>query len=88
MHGYRTIQSRRRVLLRSLPELQHRMTHPPRPVMTSGHPVRDVEAGDLVVLSQNLGGPAEALEDATIQAVVAWPDGAGDWDAELAGGRT
>ena len=30
---------------------------------------------------------AEALEDATILAVVAWPDGAGAWDAELAGGR-
>ena len=48
---------------------------------------RDVEAGDLVVLNQNLRRPAEALEDATILAMVAWPDGAGAWDAELAGGR-
>jgi quercetin dioxygenase-like cupin family protein len=47
----------------------------------------EIEAGDVVVLNQNLRKPAEALEDATILAVVAWPDGAGAWVAEAAHGH-
>jgi len=39
------------------------------------------------VLNQNLRKPVEALDDTTVLAVVAWPDGAGAWDAEMAGGR-
>jgi quercetin dioxygenase-like cupin family protein len=46
-----------------------------------------VEAGDVVVVNQNLRKPVVALDDATVLAVVAWPDGAGAWDAESAGGR-
>jgi quercetin dioxygenase-like cupin family protein len=49
--------------------------------------VKEVEAGDLVVLNQNLRKPVEALEDATVLAVVAWADGAGAWAAEAADGR-
>ena len=47
----------------------------------------EVEAGDVVVLNQNLRKPVVALDDATVLAVVAWPDGAGAWDAEMADGR-
>jgi quercetin dioxygenase-like cupin family protein len=47
----------------------------------------EVGAGDLVVLNQNLRKPVEALEDATVLAVVAWPDGAGAWGEEAANGR-
>jgi quercetin dioxygenase-like cupin family protein len=48
---------------------------------------QQVETGDVVVLNQNLRKPVVALDDATVLAVVAWPDGAGAWDAEMAGGR-
>jgi quercetin dioxygenase-like cupin family protein len=47
----------------------------------------EVDAGDVVVLNQNLRTPIVALDNATVLAVVAWPDGAGAWDAEMAGGR-
>jgi quercetin dioxygenase-like cupin family protein len=41
----------------------------------------EVGTGDVVVLNQNLRKPVLALDDATVLAVVAWPDGAGAWDA-------
>jgi quercetin dioxygenase-like cupin family protein len=47
----------------------------------------EVGTGDLVVLNENLRKPVEALEDATVLAMVAWPDGAGAWGAEAADGR-
>jgi Bacterial regulatory proteins, tetR family len=47
----------------------------------------EATAGDVVVLNQNLREPVEALEDATVLAMVAWPDGAGAWDLEAGGGR-
>jgi quercetin dioxygenase-like cupin family protein len=47
----------------------------------------EVETEDVVVLNQNLRKPVVALDDATVLAVVAWPDGAGAWDAEITGGR-
>jgi len=46
-----------------------------------------VEAGDLIILADNLRKPVEALEDSTLLAVVAWPDGAGAWDGEAANGH-
>ena len=48
---------------------------------------QEVGVGDLVVLSQNLRRPVEALESATLLAVVAWPDEAGAWDMEAANGH-
>jgi hypothetical protein len=47
----------------------------------------EVGTGDVVVLNQNLRKPVLALDDATVLTVVAWPDGAGAWDAEMADGR-
>jgi len=47
----------------------------------------EVGVGDLVVLNQNLRKPVEALEDATVLAVVAWPDEAGAWAMEAANGH-
>jgi quercetin dioxygenase-like cupin family protein len=47
----------------------------------------EATAGDVVVLNQNLREPVEVLEDATVLAMVAWPDGAGAWDLEAANGR-
>jgi quercetin dioxygenase-like cupin family protein len=47
----------------------------------------EVGVGDLVVLNRNLRQPLEALEDATVLAVVAWPDEAGAWDMEAANGH-
>jgi quercetin dioxygenase-like cupin family protein len=46
-----------------------------------------LEAGDLIILADNLRKPVEALEDSTLLAVVAWPDGAGAWDGEAANGH-
>ncbi|MGI9146258.1 MAG: hypothetical protein ACR2IK_06915 [Chloroflexota bacterium] len=47
----------------------------------------EVGVGDLVVLNQNFRRPVEALEDATVLAVVAWPDEAGAWAMEAANGH-
>jgi quercetin dioxygenase-like cupin family protein len=47
----------------------------------------EATAGDVVVLNQNLREPVEAMEDATVLVMVAWPDGAGAWDREAANGR-
>jgi quercetin dioxygenase-like cupin family protein len=47
----------------------------------------EARAGDVVVLNQNLRQPVEALEKATVLAMVAWPDGAGAWNPEAANGR-
>jgi quercetin dioxygenase-like cupin family protein len=44
-------------------------------------------AGELIILSENLRKPVEALEDSTLLAVVAWPDGAGAWNGEAANGH-
>jgi quercetin dioxygenase-like cupin family protein len=46
-----------------------------------------LEAGELIVLADNLRKPVEALERTTLLAVVAWPDGAGAWDGEAANGH-
>jgi quercetin dioxygenase-like cupin family protein len=46
-----------------------------------------LEAGDLIILADNLRKPVEALEDSTLLAVVAWPNGAGAWDGEAANGH-
>ncbi len=48
---------------------------------------QEVGVGDLVVLNRNLRQPVEALGDATLLAVVAWPDEAGAWDMEAANGH-
>jgi quercetin dioxygenase-like cupin family protein len=46
-----------------------------------------LEPGDLIILAENLRKPVEAIEDSTMLAVVAWPDGAGAWDLEAANGH-
>jgi len=46
-----------------------------------------LEAGDLIILADNLRKPVEALADSTLLAVVAWPDGAGAWEGEAANGH-
>ena len=46
-----------------------------------------LEAGELIILADNLREPVEALEESTVLAVVAWPDGAGAWDGEAANGH-
>jgi quercetin dioxygenase-like cupin family protein len=46
-----------------------------------------LEAGELIILADNLRKPIEALENSTVLAVVAWPDGAGAWDGEAAHGH-
>ena len=46
-----------------------------------------LEAGDLIILADNLRKPVEALEVSTLLAVVAWPDGAGAWEREAANGH-
>jgi quercetin dioxygenase-like cupin family protein len=46
-----------------------------------------LEAGELMVLAENLRKPVEAVEASTLLAVVAWPDGAGAWDREAANGH-
>jgi quercetin dioxygenase-like cupin family protein len=46
-----------------------------------------LEAGDLIILADNLRKPVEALQDSTLLAVVAWPNGAGAWDGEAAKGH-
>jgi quercetin dioxygenase-like cupin family protein len=53
-------------------------------MQVDGQP-RAVDAGRLVVLSDNLREPIAALEDAVLLATVAWPDRAGAWDLDLAG---
>jgi quercetin dioxygenase-like cupin family protein len=47
----------------------------------------ELAAGELIILADNLREPVEALEDSTLLAVVAWPDGAGAWDREAADGH-
>jgi len=46
-----------------------------------------LEPGELIILADNLRKPVEALENSTLLAVVAWPDGAGAWDVEAANGH-
>ena len=48
---------------------------------------RAVDAGTFVVLSENLHEPVAALEDAVLLATVAWPNGAGAWDLDIAAGH-
>ena len=55
-------------------------------VQVEGHP-RAVGAGTFVVLSENLHEPIAALEDAVLLATVAWPNGAGAWDLDIAAGH-
>jgi quercetin dioxygenase-like cupin family protein len=52
-----------------------------------GDVAEEVETGDVLVLNENLRKPVLALDDATVLAMVAWPDGAGAWAAESADGR-
>ena len=61
--------------------LQGRLTVHPEDVSQT------LEAGELIILADNLRKPIEALEDSTLLAVVAWPDGAGAWDGEAANGH-
>jgi quercetin dioxygenase-like cupin family protein len=55
-------------------------------VHADGH-VREVQPGELVVLSRNLRERVEALERSAFLAMVAWPNGAGAWEMEAATGR-
>src|SRR5919205_3418124 len=55
-------------------------------VQVEGH-ARAVGAGTFVILSENLHEPIAALEDAVLLATVAWPNGAGAWDLDIAAGH-
>ena len=55
-------------------------------VYAGGQP-REVQSGELVILSQNLREQVEAPERCAFLAMVAWPDGAGAWQMEAASGR-
>jgi quercetin dioxygenase-like cupin family protein len=55
-------------------------------VHADGH-VREVQPGELVVLSRNLRERVEALERSAFLTMVAWPNGAGAWAIEAASGR-
>jgi quercetin dioxygenase-like cupin family protein len=48
---------------------------------------REVQPGELVVLSRNLRERVEALERSAFLAMVAWPNGAGAWHMEAATGH-
>jgi quercetin dioxygenase-like cupin family protein len=65
----------------SLQVLQGRLN-----VHADGH-AREVEPGELVVLSRNLSERVEAVERSVFLAMVAWPNGAGAWDMEAAAGH-
>jgi quercetin dioxygenase-like cupin family protein len=47
----------------------------------------DVRPGELVVLSENLREPAQAVDDCAFLVTVAWPQGAGAWDQEARTGH-
>ncbi len=55
-------------------------------VHADGH-VREVQPGELMVLSHNLHEQVEALERSAFLAMVAWPNGAGAWPMEVATGH-
>jgi quercetin dioxygenase-like cupin family protein len=55
--------------------------------VSAGGVVQEVRAGELVVLSQNLREPVEALEAAAFILTVAWPEGAGAWEEEASRGQ-
>jgi quercetin dioxygenase-like cupin family protein len=47
----------------------------------------DLRPGELVVLSENLREPAQAVDDCAFLVTVAWPQGAGAWDQEAKTGH-
>ena len=49
--------------------------------------VRDIGAGQLMVLEHNLKEPIQAAERSAFLLTVMWPEGAGAWEQEQASGR-
>lgn len=49
--------------------------------------VKELGAGEVMVLEQNLREPIQAAERSAFLVTVAWPEGAGAWDQEQAQGR-
>jgi quercetin dioxygenase-like cupin family protein len=47
----------------------------------------DVRPDELVVLSENLREPAQAVDDCAFLVTVAWPEGAGAWEQEARSGH-
>ena len=56
-------------------------------IHAGGQP-RDVGAGELIALADNLREPITALEETAFLLTVAWPAGAGAWEQEMADRRT
>jgi quercetin dioxygenase-like cupin family protein len=55
-------------------------------VHTEGQ-VREIQTGELVVLSRNLREPVAAVERSAVLAMVGWPNGAGAWRMETTSDR-
>jgi hypothetical protein len=52
-----------------------------------GGELRDVDAGELIVLADNLREPVTALEEPAFLRTLTSPAGAGGWEKEVTGGR-